>query len=169
MGVIKSVGYEYTLFLKIIINWNAWGFDQRPKSAPGLVPSSQRPVSRSTPSINTPSNHILLTQQQCCNCFSCDRERERERGGGGAGGREWQGIAWEDLMQCFKPRWVTSVARNQQIWSCQVYTLYMSKEKKRKNLLLIFIPLLVFITFLNILITAVFPLWKKWRAYGARR
>lgn len=34
----------------------------------------QSPVTHThTHKINTPNTHILLTQQQCCNCFSCDR------------------------------------------------------------------------------------------------
>lgn len=46
--------------------------------------------------------------------------------GGGAELREGWGIACEALMQRFRPRWVTSVAHNQQICPCQVYTLHMS-------------------------------------------
>lgn len=90
--------------------------------------------------INTPNSHILLHRQQCCNCSSCDRGGWGRRGfvvvvgeGRAVELREWRGIACEDLIQCFSPRWVTSVAHNQQIWFCQVYTLYMSEGKKKRG------------------------------------
>lgn len=55
---------------------------------------------------------------------------------------EWWGIACEDLIQCLSPRWVTSVARDQQICPCQVYTLHMSEgttQGKETNLPFLFV------------------------------
>lgn len=69
-----------------------------------------------------------------------------QKGGWAAELREWRRIACEDLIQCFNPRWVTSVARNQQIWPCQVYTLYMSKGKREKPVSSFFPPVCLFLS-----------------------
>lgn len=111
---------------RVVSGWNTGTHSWRRVGAVRFALSCYTHEPRRAHKTNIPNSHILppTTGLQLFLMWQegAGDEGGWARGGEGAGG-EWRGIACEGLIQCFSPRWVTSVAHNQQICFCQVYTL----------------------------------------------